>query len=143
MPSEASNLLIACTGSSNSIIPTCLFGTCNSSVCICHAGYVHDRLTGRYNNCALPTWVPWAGGAISLTITLIGFAYGLYVAIFRSVHKTLAWRVAISASLSSLMFFGASLSVHSSGIMEMPVYGALLNNVGTALTAYSIGIMVS
>jgi hypothetical protein len=75
-------------------------------------------------------------------VTFLGFAYGIFVARFRSVKNTMAWQVALTAALSSLGFFGASLSLHASPNLEMPVYGALFNNVGTALIAYSIGIMV-
>jgi hypothetical protein len=143
--SQDRTVYVPCSTFGDVPIPTCLFGSCNNSfvpACVCFEGFRHDRMIGRFNNCGLPTWIPWLGGALSFTATLLGFVYGLYVAVCKSVTWTNAWRVAVSASFASLMFFGATISLHVEPDLEMPVYGALFNNFGTASIAYSVGIMV-
>jgi hypothetical protein len=145
MPSREKALSVPCLTALETAVPTCVFGFCNNSVkpsCVCFDGFAHDHIIGRYNNCGLPIWIPWVGGALSITITLIGFLYAMYIAYYFAPKATKAWKMTTSAGLASLMLLGGSISLHTEGNMEMPVYGALLNNLGLAMIAYSVGFMV-
>jgi len=121
-----------CSESWNSA-PTCIFGYCNASVCICNPGFVDDLVVGRYRNCGVPVLAFQALGSISSILLSLAFTYCLFVAVYRTKAKSFSCEIAVTACLGALFMNVAVLMALTSPIFETTFPAAFLVCLGGAL----------
>ena len=129
------------TWAPDNLIPTCLFGSCVNSSCVCRQGFQNDFVMGRYANCGLPIWAPWTFCGLSLCFSTVSFLYGLITTIRRAVRGTILWRIAFFSTLASLLFVLSLISLATAGFL-MPWYGSFFTSSGAAVCAHVAGLVI-
>ena len=126
--------------------PNCVYGTCDISnvtdLCICHDGYIHDRVAGRYHNCGMPQQGGTVFISICLVTLLIGVIYCGHVGFYRSAEKSLSRHLALNACAACVLMSIALITALASPNFETPWYGAICVCLATAVFCRATGLMV-